>query len=290
MAVRAFSTLPGSANNSATTGNANGNNPGAGSSFPEPNGALGAAANTIIGLTTGVFGTARINALITAGEQQGNAKTIATPRVTTLNNRPAEISSGQQIPITTVQPGSEQGGVVAITEYVEVPLRLAVTPQITSVGTVILQVLAENNSIPPNAGGAPAISTQKMKTEVMVPDGGTTVIGGALFDTESEIRNRTPGLWKIPLIGNLFKRKQITRNTNEIIFFITPRIYRPDYNGKPMSTKADKGPKSYRIRQPVPLGNPSSNSGPQNSNKKTPPAKVDNSKSDSNDGAKKDNK
>ncbi|NNE99760.1 MAG: type IV pilus secretin PilQ [Pyrinomonadaceae bacterium] len=259
-----LSTLPGSANNTATTGNGNQGNPGAGFSFPEPNGNLGGAANTIIGLTTGVFGTARINALLTAGEQKGNVKTIATPRVTTLNNRPAEIESGQQIPVVTVQPGSEQGAaLVATTEYVPVPLRLAVTPQITNVGTVILKVVAENNSIPPNAGGTPAITSQRMKTEVMVPDGGTTVVGGALFDSESEIRDRTPGLSKIPLLGNLFKRKQIARNTNEILFFITPRIYRPDYNGKPTSGKVDNKPRSTTILQPVPLGNPASNSGQQ---------------------------
>ncbi len=260
-----FSTLPGADNNSATGGNTNAGSPGNGSSFPEPNGRLGAAANTIIGLTTGVFGTARINALLTAGEQKGNVKTIATPRVTTLNNRPAEIESGQQIPITTVQPGSAAGAaIVATVEYVPVPLRLAVTPQITDVGTVILNVVAENNSVPPTAGGTPAISVQRMQTEVMVPDGGTTVVGGALFDSESEIKDRTPGLSKIPLIGNLFKRKQVARNTNEILFFITPRIYRPDYNGKPTSGKVSNGPRSVRLLQPVPLGNPPSNSSQQN--------------------------
>lgn len=257
-----FSTLPG--NNDATGGNTNQGTPGAGFTFNEPNGRLGAAANTIIGLTTGVFGTARINALITAGEQQGNVKTIATPRVTTLNNRPAEIESGQQIPITTIQPGSV-GAVVATTEYVPVPLRLAVTPQITDVGTVILNVVAENNSVPfSSGGGAPPISTQRMSTEVMVPDGGTTVVGGALFDSESEINDRTPGLSKIPIIGNLFKRKQITRNTNEILFFITPRIYRPDYNGNPTAGRIADGPRSATLLQPVPLGNPPSNSGVQN--------------------------
>lgn len=265
-----FSTLPG--NNDATSGNGNQGNPGAGFTFPEPNGRLGAAANTIIGLTTGVFGTARINALITAGEQKGNVKTIATPRVTTLNNRPAEIESGQQIPITTIQPGSAAGGaIVATTEYVPVPLRLAVTPQITDVGTVILNVVAENNSVPfSGGGGAPPISTQRMSTEVMVPDGGTTVVGGALFDSESEVNDRTPGLSKIPIIGNLFKRKQISRNTNEILFFITPRIYRPDYNGNPTSGKISDGPRSTTLLQPVPLGNPQSNSTLQNNSNQQP--------------------
>ena len=92
-------------------------------------------ANTVIGLTTGIFGTAQLSALITAGEQKGQAKVIATPRVTTLNNRPAEIKSGTKIPITTIQPGSAAGGaVIATTTYVDVPLRLAITPQITDQG------------------------------------------------------------------------------------------------------------------------------------------------------------
>ncbi len=219
--------------------------------------------NTIVSLTTSAFGTSQISALIAAGEQKGQVKTIATPRITTLNNRRAEIESGQQIPVTTVQPFSGTGdAVVATTEYVPVPLRLQVTPQITNVGTVILNVVAENNSVPPTSGGdsAPPISVQRMQTEVMVPDGGTTVVGGALFDSESEINNRTPGLSRIPILGKLFQRKQIARDTNEIIFFITPRIYRPDYNGKPITSEVQSGPDSNTILQPVPLGNPPSNS------------------------------
>lgn len=255
-----FSTLPGAANNAVTSGgNGSAGNPGAGFSFPEPNGRLGGVANTIIGLTTGIIGTARINALITAGEQKGQVKTIATPRITTLNNRPAEIESGSQIPVTTIQPGSI-GAVVATTEYVPVPLRLAVTPQITDVGTVILNVVAENNTVPNSFGGTPPINTQRMTTQVMVPDGGTTVVGGALFDQESEIQDRTPGLSRIPGLGNLFKRKNVTRSANEVLFFITPRIYRPDFQGNPTSGTVSNGTRTTTIIQPVPLGNPGTNS------------------------------
>lgn len=227
---------------------------------------LGNNPNTIISLTTGILGTSQISAFINLGEQKGQAKTIATPRVTTLNNRSAEIKSGLQIPITTVQPGS--GGtdesLVLTTEYVEVPLRLAVTPQITDVGTILLNVVAENSNIAPTggAGQAPAISTQSMQTQVMVPDGGTTVVGGVLLDAEEEQQDRTPGLSKIPILGYLFKRKSVTRSTNELLFFITPRIYRPDYNGKQTSGKVSDGTRTTTIIQPVPLGNPPSNSTP----------------------------
>lgn len=253
------STLPGSTN---TTGLNPGGIP-TGLGVQPNNSLISSIPNTVIGLTTGIFGTAQISLLITAGEQKGQAKTIATPRVTTLNNRPAQIESGSQIPVTTIQPGGGAAGgvIVATTEYVSVPLRLAVTPQITDVGTVILNVVAENSSAAPAVGGPPPISTQRMQTQVMVPDGGTTVIGGALFDDERESQDRTPGLSKIPFLGNLFKRKGVSRNTNELLFFITPRIYRPDFAGNPTSGTVSNGTRSTTILQPVPLGNPASNSG-----------------------------
>ncbi|HEV7746742.1 MAG TPA: type IV pilus secretin PilQ [Pyrinomonadaceae bacterium] len=226
----------------------------------QPLGSLGAAAaSTVIGLTTGLFGTAQISLLITAAESRGEAKTVATPRVTALNNRPAQIESGSQIPVQTTQAAS--GTAVVTTTFVSVPLRLSITPQITDVGTVILRVTIENNTINTGiaVGGVPGIDTQRMQTEVLVPDGGTTVMGGVLADTEGTTRLRTPGLGAVPLLGNLFKRKLVTRQNSEILFFITPHIYRPDYQGRPTAGTVSTGPRTIQISQPVPLGNPSSN-------------------------------
>ena len=98
-----------------------------------------------------------------------------------------------------------------------------------------------------------------MQSEVLVPDGGTTVMGGVLADTEGETQQRTPGLASIPVLGNLFKRKLTTRQSSEILFFITPHIYRPDYQGRPTAGTVSSGPRSIQIPQPVPLGNPQSN-------------------------------
>jgi len=226
----------------------------------QPIGSLGAAAaSTVIGLTTGLFGTAQISLLISAAESRGEAKTVATPRVTALNNRPAQIESGSQIPVQTTQAAS--GTAVVTTTFVSVPLRLSITQQITDVGTVILRVTIENNTINTGiaVGGVPGIDTQRMQTEVLVPDGGTTVMGGVLADTEGETRQRTPGLASIPIVGNMFKRKLTTRQSSEILFFITPHIYRPDYQGRPTSGSISTGPRTTTISQPVPLGNPSSN-------------------------------
>jgi type IV pilus assembly protein PilQ len=274
-----FSTLPGTSTNSGSGGSGSGSGSGGSGSSTglragpnpfsvpgglagtnQPLGNLGAAAPTsIIGLTTGLIGTAQISALITAAESRGQAKTVATPRVTALNNRPAQIESGQQIPVQTTQAAG--GTAVVTTTFVSVPLRLSITPQITDVGTVVLRVKVENNTINTGiaVGGVPGIDTQRMQSEVLVPDGGTTVMGGVLADSEGDTQQRTPGLGGIPVVGNLFKRKLVTRTTNELLFFITPRIYRPDYQGRPTTGTVSTGTRTTTIAQPVPLGNPPSN-------------------------------
>jgi type II secretory pathway component HofQ len=226
----------------------------------QPNGNLGASSpNTVIGLTTGLFGTATIGLLISAAETRGEVKTIATPRVTALNNRPAQIESGTQIPVQTTQAA---GGVsVVTTTFVSVPLRLSITPQITDAGTVVLRVTIENNTLNTAiaVGGVPGIDTQRMQSEVLVPDGGTTVMGGVLADTDGTSRQRTPGAAAIPILGNLFKRKAVIKSSLEILFFITPRIYRPDYFGRPITNTPLQGPRTTTVPQPVPLGNPQTN-------------------------------
>src|SRR2546423_1255468 len=136
-----FSTLPSS---SGTTGTGSGGSGGGDvRTGPNPFGVFGgldgthqsldnlraAAPNTVIGLTTGIFGTAQISLLISAAESRGEAKTVATPRVTALNNRPAQIESGTQIPVQQTQAAA--GPAVVIKTFVSCPLRLRSTPQLT---------------------------------------------------------------------------------------------------------------------------------------------------------------
>ena len=272
-----FTTLPSSSGSSGGDGGGGGGGGGGSNTVktgPNPFGVFGgldgtnqplpslaaAAASTVIGLTTGLLGTSQISAMISLAESRGQAKTVATPRVTALNNRPAQIESGSQIPVQTTQAAS--GTAVVTTTFVSVPLRLSITPQITDAGTVVLRVTIENNTINTGiaVGGVPGIDTQRMQSEVLVPDGGTTVMGGVLADNEGEVQQRTPGLASIPIVGNLFKRKLTTRQNSEILFFITPHIYRPDYAGRPLPGALNNGqPRTITIPQPVPLGNPPSN-------------------------------
>lgn len=214
-----FSTLPGSA-----TVPAGG----------EPTDSLRAAgAASILSLTTGLIGTARISAVLSAAESKGNVKTISSPRATAQNNTTANIVNGVQIPVQT-----ESNNTLTVT-FVTAALRLEITPQINDNGYVLLKVVAENNSVNTAIAtrSAPGINTQRAETTVLVPDGGTTIIGGINIDVESNSQQRTPGISRVPGLGELFKRRTVSRQTDEILFFITPRIYRP-LNAPTMTTQS----------------------------------------------------
>ncbi len=214
-----FTNSPGS---SATGGLAPNGIPGGIVGAPAAGG-LGGVASNVLSLTTGIFGTAQISAIITADEKKGNVKTISTPRITAQNNQTANIVNGVQIPVQT-----ESNNTLTVT-FVTAALRLEITPQITNNGDVVLKVVTENNSVNTAIAtkSAPGINTQRAETTVTVPDGGTTIIGGINIDVESNSQSRTPGISRIPGLGELFKRRQVSHQTDEILFFITPRVYRP---------------------------------------------------------------
>ncbi len=102
------------------------------------------------------------------------------------------------------------------------------TPQITEAGTVILTVEVENNSadFANLVNGIPPINTQSAKTQVLVRDGATAVIGGIYQSNEQTSQGRTPFLANLPILGGLFRNRFITNTNNELLLFITPRIIR----------------------------------------------------------------
>ena len=179
------------------------------------------SATSAVGLALGsVNGALNLDMAISALESQGQLRVLSTPRVSTQNNTPAEIGQGAEIPIQTIANNT-----VTVT-YIDAKLVLRVTPQITSAGTVIMDIVVENNS--PNFGrvinGNPQIDTQSATTKVLVSDGETTVIGGVYLSSASSTQDRTPGLSKIPLLGWLFKRDTVVDSDEELLIFITPRI------------------------------------------------------------------
>jgi type IV pilus secretin PilQ/predicted competence protein len=164
----------------------------------------------------------RLDLVLTAAEDRGLVKILSRPRVVTQNNAAALVRQGVRIPVVT----AAQLGGPPTTTYIDAFLRLQVTPQITAENTVFLNVDIENTT--PNFGvqvaGNPELLTQQTTTQVLVTDGGTVVIGGVIQTNDSISRQQVPILGDVPILGNLFKRKSVTTNTQELIFFITPRI------------------------------------------------------------------
>ena len=164
----------------------------------------------------------RIDFLLSMAESRGLLKILSRPRVVTQNNVQAFVKQGVRVPIVTQ---AQLGGPPTVT-YVDAFLRLTVTPQITSEGTIFLNVDVENTSPDFSRAiqGNPTLITQQATTQVLVTDGGTVVIGGVIQTQNSVNVTQVPLLGDIPYLGNLFKHRQVTTSNQELIFFITPRI------------------------------------------------------------------
>jgi type IV pilus assembly protein PilQ len=184
-----------------------------------------ASPSSVLGLTT-LVGTGVLTTALSAQETKGQIRTIASPRITTTDNKTAEIVNGVQIPVQTSSNNT------ITTTFVTAALRLEITPQIVEeTGEVQMHIVAENNTVNTALanqfnGGTPGINTQSAESTVLVQDGGTAVMGGINVDTEGNSINRTPGLSRLPVVGELFKRRTVRRDSDEILFFITPRIVR----------------------------------------------------------------
>jgi type IV pilus assembly protein PilQ len=164
----------------------------------------------------------KLDAVLTMAETRGLVKILSRPRVATQNNIAALVQQGVKIPVVTP---SQLGGPPSV-QYVDAFLRLSVTPQITMESTIFLNIDVENTT--PDFGhqvlGNPTLLTQQAKTQVLVTDGGTVMIGGVIRTTNSLTIRQVPFLGSIPILGNLFKNRSVNTDTQELLFFITPKI------------------------------------------------------------------
>jgi type IV pilus assembly protein PilQ len=166
----------------------------------------------------------RLDVILTMAESRGLLKILSRPHITTQNNILALIKQGTRVPIVTNQ---QLGGPPTV-QYVDAFLRLSVTPQITAENTIFLNVDVEN-TVPDfsRVSGAqlnPTLNEQQATTQVLVADGGTVVIGGVVQTQNNLAIAQVPLLGSIPILGNLFKHQTVNTSTQELIFFITPKI------------------------------------------------------------------
>ncbi len=159
---------------------------------------------------------------LSAGENQGISKTISAPKIAVLNNQDAKIEQGTSIPFSTVSQSGTQ------TTFVDATLTLEVTPHITPDGSILMKLRVADDepdySHRDPVTGAPPIKKKEAKTNIMVKDGETAVLGGIYISVNSDSTTGVPFFYKIPGLGWLFKQNSKSTSTQELLVFLTPKI------------------------------------------------------------------
>ncbi len=178
-----------------------------------------------LGLTLGsVRNAAVLGFQISAAETESKVRTLSAPKVMTLDNIEAEVRQGTQVPYTTIDSSGR-----TVVAFQDAFIRLKVTPRITNDRRVSMKVEAERTfpgaRIDFAGGFAFPLNQRKATTNVLVNNGATLVIGGLLQTDENYSESRLPFLANLPLLGNLFKSKNIGPDSRvELLIFLTPTI------------------------------------------------------------------
>ncbi len=162
-----------------------------------------------------------VDLTLAGAESHGEGKVISSPRVVTLDNRKARIEQGVSIPFQTFEDGD------AKLEFIDAVLALDVTPHITADRSIIMKIEVQRNAPDdsvPTPTGSPAIAKNQAKTETLVKDGQTLVIGGIYVVRTADRESRVPYFHRVPVIGNAFKNKEVRDIRQELLVFVTPRI------------------------------------------------------------------
>jgi general secretion pathway protein D len=196
--------------------------------------AVGSPAATALsntGLTADFGKSGSFRVLVQALAQSTRANLLSTPSITTLDNEPAEIVVGQNVPFVTGSYTSTLGSTATpftTVERADVGITLRIVPRVHEGDTVRLEVSQEASSIAPSVSGAVDIVTNRrsIQTTVLADDGQTIVLGGLISDDRTRSTSKVPVLGDIPVLGNLFKSRVETKNRQTLFVFLKPTILR----------------------------------------------------------------
>jgi type IV pilus assembly protein PilQ len=160
-----------------------------------------------------------LNLEISALEAEGKGNVVSSPRVITADQQKARIEQGEEIPY---QQATSSGATSV--SFKKASLSLEVTPQITPEGNVILDLEVNKDSRGNLTAAGPAINTKQIKTQVLVENGGTVVIGGIFTQDEQVNVTKVPLLGDIPVLGYLFQSRTKSIQKTGLLVFITPKI------------------------------------------------------------------
>jgi type IV pilus assembly protein PilQ len=213
--------------NAVATSGANGVNTGADTAGQFVNlPAVGLGGNTAASFALSVFNTAAnrfLNLEISAMEADGKGKVVSSPRVVTADKVSAVIEQGEELPYSTLVCDAK-GTCTPGTAFKKINLKLEVTPQITPDGGIILKLDINKDVVGRSTPLGFGVNNKHVKTEVLVDNGGTVVIGGIFEETENTDEFKVPLLGDLPGIGNLFKSKTKQIVKKELLVFITPKL------------------------------------------------------------------
>ncbi|HQX60551.1 MAG TPA: type IV pilus secretin PilQ family protein, partial [Burkholderiaceae bacterium] len=156
---------------------------------------------------------------LSALEADGKGRVVSSPRVVTADQIKALIEQGTELPYQV----ATSSGATSIA-FRKANLKLEVTPQITPEGNIILDLDVNKDTVGQATAAGFAINTKHIKTQVLVENGGTVVIGGIFELNESDSETKVPLLGDLPGVGNLFKTRSRTANKQEMLVFITPKM------------------------------------------------------------------
>ena len=156
---------------------------------------------------------------LSAMEAEGQGKIVSSPRLITADQTKALIEQGTEYPYSVTAPN----GATTIA-FKKAVLKLEVTPQITPEGNIILDLDVNKDSRGETTTQGVAIDTKHIKTQVLIENGGTVVIGGIFEMEESNQENKIPVLGDVPVVGNLFKSRTKESSKREMLVFITPKV------------------------------------------------------------------
>jgi len=160
-----------------------------------------------------------LNLELSALEADGRGKVVSSPRIITSDQTKASIKQGTKIPYLQASTAGNTN-----VQFIDAVLRLEVTPQITPEGSVIMDVEVNKDTVGAIFQGTPSINTKSVKTQVLVENGGTVVIGGIFEQSDREDVSKVPWLGDVPYLGNLFKTTTKSSSKTEMLIFLTPKI------------------------------------------------------------------
>lgn len=173
-----------------------------------------------------IFSAASLEAYMSALVTETKYNLVATPRLTTLNNKEANILIGSKLGYKTTIVS--QTSTTQVVNFLSVGTSLTLTPNVTKSGFIRMKV-APKVSEGSVSGDLPQEETTETKNEVMVRDGQTFVIGGLIKEKDEETNYGVPFIMDIPLIGGLFRKTVTSKVKNELLVFVTPHIITPEY-------------------------------------------------------------